>query len=99
MKTMHNQQGGAGQKSRQALTFRNTALENGGGLNPENPDGFWGIDMGIAACYPRDCVASSGDNEGERIAYTNIGSITSANVGRISSETAALWIHSASGPV
>lgn len=43
--------------------------------------------MKICACYPRDCVTSSGDRIGEQIAYTNNGSLTQANIGGLDSAT------------
>jgi hypothetical protein len=82
-------QGGLSGKAQQALNFRNTAIDNQGGLDPENPDGFSSVaDLKICACYPRDCAASSGDNAGAMIAYSNIGSVTRANLGGLDSATA-----------
>ena len=84
-----NRQGGLSGKANEALHFRNTAIDNQGGSDPENPDGFAQVaDLKIAACYPHDCVASSGSREGQQVAFTNIGSVTLANVGRFDSSTA-----------
>ena len=81
---MRNLQGGISQKSNNASTYRNTAVDNQGGEDIEAEGTNSGMtsgaaDLKVCRCYPSNC---EGERNGEVVhAFTNFGSVTRGNVG------------------